>query len=140
MHKPAEAKAEPRADFREMLSWGHEWRGRFRLAVFAQTISMVFGLLFPLLMGKLIDASVPSVKALPDGSWQPDINTVALVLLGTLMAQAVLTFFYSLSFQTAGQRTVVALRKRLYARLISLPMKFFGEHRVANSRAGSAVT
>ena len=142
MHKPAEAKAEPRADFREMLSWGHEWRGRFRLAVFAQTISMVFGLLFPLLMGKLIDASVPSVKALPDGSWQPDINTVALVLLGTLMAQAVLTFFYSLSFQTAGQRTVVALRKRLYARLISLPMKFFGEHRVGElaSRLGSDMT
>ncbi len=142
MQQPAEAKAEPRADFREMLSWGHEWRGRFRLAVFAQTISMVFGLLFPLLMGKLIDASVPSVKVLPDGSWQPDINTVALVLLGTLMAQAVLTFFYSLSFQTAGQRTVVALRKRLYARLISLPMKFFGEHRVGElaSRLGSDMT
>ena len=142
MHKPAEANAGPRADFREMLSWGHEWRGRFRLAVFAQTVSMVFGLLFPLLMGKLIDASLPSVKALPDGAWQPDINSVALVLLGTLAAQAVLTFFYSLSFQTAGQRTVVALRKRLYARLISLPMKFFGEHRVGElaSRLGSDMT
>ena len=142
MHQPAEAKAEPRADFREMLSWGYEWRGRFRLAVFAQTVSMVFGLLFPLLMGKLIDASVPSVKMPPNGSWQPDINAVALVLLGTLAAQAVLTFFYSLSFQTAGQRTVVALRKRLYARLISLPMKFFGEHRVGElaSRLGSDMT
>ena len=142
MHQPAEAKAEPRADFREMLSWGYEWRGRFRLAVFAQTVSMVFGLLFPLLMGKLIDASVPSVKTPPNGSWQPDINAVALVLLGTLAAQAVLTFFYSLSFQTAGQRTVVALRKRLYARLISLPMKFFGEHRVGElaSRLGSDMT
>ncbi len=125
-----------------MLSWGREWRGRFRLAVFAQTISMCFGLMFPLLMGKLIDAAVPSVKELPRGVWQPGINTVALVLLGSLAAQAVLTFFYSLSFQTAGQRTVVALRKRLYARLIELPMKFFGERRVGElaSRLGSDMT
>ncbi len=130
------------ADLREMLSWASEWRWPFRLAVFAQTISMMFGLLFPWLMGKLIDAAMPSVKSLPPGTWQPAINTVALVLLGTLAAQAALTFFYSAAFQTAGQRTVVALRKRLYGRLIALPMKFYGEHRVGElaSRLGSDMT
>jgi ABC-type multidrug transport system fused ATPase/permease subunit len=130
------------ADLREMLSWASEWRWPFRLAVFAQTISMMFGLLFPWLMGKLIDAAMPSVKSLPPGTWQPAINTVALVLLGTLAAQAALTFFYSAAFQTAGQCTVVALRKRLYGRLIALPMKFYGEHRVGElaSRLGSDMT
>ena len=140
MHE--KTKAAPLADFREMLSWGREWRWSFRLAVFAQTVSMMFGLLFPLLMGKLMDAAVPSVKVLPPGTWQPSINAVALVLLGTLAAQAALTFFYSAAFQTAGQRTVVALRKRLYGQLVALPMKFFGEHRVGElaSRLGSDMT
>ncbi len=140
MHEPT--KAGRFADLREMLSWGREWRWPFRLAVFAQTISMMFGLLFPWLMGKLMDAALPSVKMLPPGTWQPAINTVALVLLGTLAAQAALTFFYSATFQTAGQRTVVALRKRLYGRLVSLPMRFYGEHRVGElaSRLGSDMT
>ncbi len=130
------------ADFREMLSWSREWRWQFRLAVFAQTISMMFGLLFPWLMGKLMDAAMPGMKPLPPGTWQPGINTVALVLLGTLAAQAALTFFYSAAFQTAGQRTVVALRKRLYGQLVALPMKFFGERRVGElaSRLGSDMT
>ena len=138
----ATTKAGRFADLREMFSWAREWRWQFRLAVFAQAISMMFGLLFPWLMGKLMDAALPSVKLLPPGSWQPAINTVALVLLGTLAAQAALTFFYSAAFQTAGQRTVVALRKRLYGRLVSLPMKFYGEHRVGElaSRLGSDMT
>ncbi len=139
---PSTTKAGRFADIREMLSWARGWRWSFRLAVFAQMVSMCFGLMFPLLIGKLIDAAVPSVKALPGTAWQPDINTVALVLLGTLAAQAALTFFYSATFQTVGQRTVVALRKRLYGRLVALPMKFYGEHRVGElaSRLGSDMT
>jgi ATP-binding cassette subfamily B protein len=140
MHETA--TAEPRTEFRELLSWGRAWRGRFRLAMAAQIVSMSFGLFFPYLIGKLVDASVPSLKVLPAESWRPNINTVALVLLGTLAIQAALTFFYSYSFHTAGQRTVVALRKRLYGRLVALPMTFFGEHRVGElaSRLGSDMT
>ncbi len=139
---PAKSKPEPRAEIREILSWGNEWRWSFRLAVLAQIVSMMFGLLFPWLMGHLVDASVPSVKPHPADNWTPDINTVAVVLLGTLAIQAALTFFYSAAFQTSGQRTVVGLRKRLYGQLIELPMKFFGEHRVGElaSRLGSDMT
>jgi ATP-binding cassette subfamily B protein len=140
MHE--KAKTEPRAEIREMLSWGREWRWSFRLAVVAQVVSMMFGLLFPWLMGKLMDAALPSVKTVAPGGWQPGISTVALVLLGTLAAQSVLTFFSSAAFQSTGQRTVVALRKRLYGRLLEFPMKFFGEHRVGElaSRLGSDMT
>jgi ATP-binding cassette subfamily B protein len=136
------AKAEPRAEIREMISWGREWRWSFRLAVAAQVISMMFGLLFPWLMGKLMDAALPGVKTAAPGGWQSDIGSIALVLLGTLAAQAMLTFFSSYTFQSAGQRTVVALRKRLYGRLLEFPMKFFGEHRVGElaSRLGSDMT
>ncbi len=139
---PDKTKPEPRAEIREMLSWGREWRWSFRLAVLAQVVSMMFGLLFPFLIGHLVDAAVPSVKPLPGDMWNPGINTVALTLLGTLAVQAVLTFFYSAAFHTTGQRTVTALRKRLYARLLDFPMKFYGEHRVGElaSRMSSDMT
>jgi len=134
-----QAQPAQRADIREILAWGRPWRTSFCLAVLAQMVSMMFGLLFPWLMGHLVDASVPSIKLLPSDGWRPDIDTVALVLLGTLAIQAALTFFYSATFHTAGQRTVVELRKRLFGRLIELPMKFFGERRVGEltSRLGS---
>ncbi len=128
MNEPSSTR--PRSEFRELLSWGRGHRAAFWLAVGAQVVSMSFGLLFPWLMGHLVDASVPSVKLPGADTWRPGVDTVALTLLGTLAAQAALTFFYSAAFQTAGLRTVVALRKRLYARLVSLPMPFFGERRV----------
>ncbi len=130
------------SDFREMLAVLRPWRGAFRLAVAAQVLSMGFGLAFPWLMGNLVDAALPSVKTTHSGSWQPDVDSVALILIGTLVAQGVLTFFYSTIFHTTGQRAVTSLRQRLYARLISLPMRFFGEHRVGelSSRLGSDMT
>ena len=131
-----------RRDLRELFALGRPWPRAFRLAVAAQVASMSFGLLFPWLIGRLVDAAIPSFKVVAHGGWQPGINTVALVLLGTLAAQAVLTFFYSAAFNTVGQRTVVRLRCRLYDRLIELPMRFFGEHRVGEltSRLGSDMT
>lgn len=115
------------------------WRGAFSLAVLAQMVSMVFGLAFPWLMGHLVDAAVPSIKAMAPDAWRPGINEVALILLGTLGVQALLTFFSSATFHSVGQRAVTGLRLRLYGRLIGLPMKFHGEHRVGEltSRLGN---
>jgi ATP-binding cassette subfamily B protein len=50
--------------------------------------------------------------------------------MGILALQAGLSFFQSLSFATAGQRSLVDLRRDTYARLISLPMTFFAQRRV----------
>ena len=105
------------------------YRGRFFAALVVSTISMGFGLMFPLLVGHLLDAAVPSMNVLPSG-WQPTVESVTLILLGTLAIQAVLMYFSSYWFAQVGERSVVALRLDLYERLISLPMKFFGEHRV----------
>jgi len=131
-----------RRDLRELFALGRPWPGIFRVAVAAQVVSMAFGLLFPWLMGHLVDAAVPSIKIFPSDGWRPGINTVALVLLATLAVQAALTFFYSAAFHTVGQRTVTGLRRRLYNRLMELPMQFFGEHRVGEltSRLGSDMT
>jgi ATP-binding cassette subfamily B protein len=57
-------------------------------------------------------------------------DRTALLLMGMLAVQASLSFFQALSFATAGQRSLVDLRRDTYARLISLPMTFFAQRRV----------
>jgi ABC-type multidrug transport system fused ATPase/permease subunit len=96
----------------------------------ASFVSMGFGLTFPWLLGRLLDAAIPSIKSLPENAWRPPIDQVALVLIGTLAIQAVLTFFSSYSFNRVGESSVVALRNAVYTRLISVPMEFFSRHRV----------
>jgi ATP-binding cassette subfamily B protein len=113
-----------------LFSYVRPYRGRFLLAVAALLVSMSFGLMFPFLVGHLVDAALPSPAVISVNAWQPTVNTVALTLVGTLAIQAALTFFYSYSFNKVGESAVVQVRRRLYARLLSLPMKFHGEHRV----------
>jgi ATP-binding cassette subfamily B protein len=120
-------------DFGELaglLGYVRPWRGRFTLAMIALIVSMSFGLLFPLLVGRLMDAAIPTAAAPTLATWKPGINTIALLLIGTLALQSALTFFYAYTFNFVGENAVVRLRQRLYGTLLSLPMKFFGEHRV----------
>ena len=127
------ADPEPKPSYRELaglLRYVRPWRRRFILAMLASFISMGFGLMFPYLVGNLLDAAVPSVKVPQLPPWMNDVNRVALFLAGSLAVQAVFTFFSSYSFNKVGESAVVALRRDLYSRLISLPMRFFGEHRV----------
>ncbi len=113
-----------------LLSYVRPWRGRFILAMAALIVSMSFGLLFPLLVGRLMDVAIPSAAAPSLASWKPNVNTIALLLVASLAVQSALTFFYAYTFNYVGENAVVRLRQRLYATLLGLPMKFFGEHRV----------
>ncbi len=117
-------------DLLELFGYVRPWRATFFTAVFALVVSMSFGLMFPFLVGHLLDAAIPSVKQVAASGWLRDVNSVALLLIGTLAIQAALTFYSSYAFNRVGERAVVRLRRTLYSRLISMPMKFFGEHRV----------
>ena len=112
-----------------LFAYVRPYRGRFTLAMAALLVSMAFGLAFPFLVGHLVDAALPSATAPSDG-WKPTVDTVALTLAVTLVIQSALTFFYSYSFNKVGESAVVKVRRELYARLLALPMKFHGEHRV----------
>ena len=127
------ASTPPRESLRELahlFRYVRPYRRRFFVAMAASFISMSFGAMFPFFVKYLLDAAIPSLKPVAAGAWRPVLDTVALLLLGSLGVQAVLTFFSSLAFNTVGERAVVDLRRELYARLIAQPMSFFGEHRV----------
>jgi ATP-binding cassette subfamily B protein len=90
-------------------------------------VSSLLSLSFPYLAGSILDAAVQHIKG---GGSMAGADRTALLLMGILAVQAGLSFFQSLSFATAGQRSLVDLRRDTYARLISLPMTFFAQRRV----------
>src|SRR5262249_51790164 len=57
------------------------------------------------------------------------IRSAVLALLLVLAVKAVCAFFQSLCFNYAGERAAANLRRDTFARLVRLPMQFFGERR-----------
>ena len=131
---PETAPPVRRESLRELLhlfAFLRPYRTRFSMAVASSMISMSFGMTFPFLVGRMMDAAIP----LPAGfghtvTWNPGINVLPLMLVGTLLIQAPLTCFSSISYNTLGERAVVDIRTLLFRRLVALPMRFFGERRV----------
>jgi ABC-type multidrug transport system fused ATPase/permease subunit len=110
----------------ELFGYLRPYRRRFGAAMAALFATTLLSLSFPYLAGSIID---DAMHAKPGDSMAKADHT-ALLLMGILALQAGLTFFHSLSFATAGQRSLVDLRRDTYARLISLPMTFFAQRRV----------
>jgi ATP-binding cassette subfamily B protein len=111
----------------ELFRYLRPYRGRFIAALASLFVASMLSLSFPYLAGSIIDAAVHHPKG--SGSMR-SADRIALLLMGILALQAGLSFFHSLSFATVGQRSLVDLRRDTYARLISLPMKFFAQRRV----------
>ena len=111
----------------ELFRYLRPYRGRFSAALAALFVSSLLSLSFPYLAGSIIDAAMHHAKGSPN---MASADRTALLLMGVLALQASLSYFHSLSFATAGQRSLVDLRRDTYARLISLPMTFFAQRRV----------
>jgi ATP-binding cassette subfamily B protein len=111
----------------ELFRYLRPYRGRFSAALAALFVSSLLSLSFPYLAGSIIDAAMGHTQG---GNSMAGADRTALLLMGILALQASLSYFQSLSFATAGQRSLVDLRRDTYARLISLPMTFFAQRRV----------
>jgi ABC-type multidrug transport system fused ATPase/permease subunit len=137
----------------DLFRYLRPYRLRFGGALLALLCSSLLSLAFPYLAGSLVDAAsrstptpgtagevrgpggVPGVGAmaglLPSAAGPAlSVNATAALLVGILAVQAGFLFFHSLSFATVGQRSLVDLRRDTYARILSLPMTFFGRRRV----------
>lgn len=130
---PRSARSESIRELLQILKYLSPYRVRFAVAVLALLCATLMGLSFPYLTGMLLDASVRP------GSQIWDLNTIALILLATLAIQAVFSFFSTYGFSRSGESALVDMRRKTYARLVSLPMAFFHERRVGElvSRLGA---
>lgn len=113
-----------------LAAYVRPYRSRFIMGMVSLLASAALGLAFPLLSGSLIDAALHSgeVRLPLLGTWS--MNALALLLAGSVLVQALGSFGSALAFNRVGQSALADLRRACYARLISLPMAFFGQRRV----------
>ena len=126
----------------KLFSYLRPYRGRMTAACGALILSSLLSLCFPFLAGSLMDAAIPGTPA-HGPAWLPHtINLVAMLMLGVLAIQAASSYFHSTSMIRIGQNALADLRRDTYARLICLPMSFFGQRRVGelNSRLAADLT
>lgn len=97
--------------------------------------STLASLAFPKLLGELVDFG-------HKGDLANQINHIALLLVGVLLAQATFSYFRVILFNQVAEKTLADLRQSTFNHLIRLPMKFFQHRRVGelNSRISSDIT
>lgn len=96
--------------------------------------------LFPLFLGKMIDAASPGAS-LPANMEGPaggfslrhlrwSLNTTLLLIFVQLAVQTIFSFFRVYLLTGAGERALADMRRDVYTRLLGMPMEFFSEKRV----------
>lgn len=89
-------------------------------------ISSFTTMTFPFLMGKLID----SAKNNNPIAWMNDTNNMALLLMGILFVQAILSWFRVYLFATVSEKAMADVRTTLFDKMITLAIPFFEKSRV----------
>lgn len=106
------------------------YRNRFLAGLVTLFFSAGLGLAFPLLAGSLIDAALRPAGAMLPLLGPLSLDQVAAVMAASVTLQALASFNSALAFNRVGQSALADLRRDCYARLIGLPMAFFGRRRV----------
>jgi ATP-binding cassette, subfamily B, bacterial MsbA len=112
----------PSRDFsqlRRLLAYTKPYRIALGVAAVATIISSALGLVFPQVIGRLLDAS------LKPGSSTSALDQLAVFLIGVFLIQALFNAVQTYLLTLTGEGVVADLRRGLYAHLLSLSPKFF---------------
>jgi len=96
-------------------------------------LSSFVSLVFPMLIGEMVDASKKSIE---------NINKIAILLFGLFTLQAIFSYFRIVLFVNVTEKFLAKLRQATYEHLIRLPMTFFNKRRIGelNSRIASDIS
>ena len=111
------------------------YRGEFAVGLVFLLLSSAANLAFPKYLGELVDAT--NSEAIFE-----NIQEISLILIGILIAQAIVSFFRVVLFINVTEKTLASLRQATYQHLIKLPITFFNQKRVGelNSRISSDIS
>ncbi|MER3482242.1 MAG: ABC transporter ATP-binding protein, partial [Meiothermus sp.] len=118
------APRKPRRDFnqlRRLLGYTKPYRAGLVVAIVATLISSAFGLLFPQVIGRLIDASFLRIGSSDTGP----LDRTVLLLIGVFAVQALFTSVQSYLLSRVGEGVVADLRRTVYSHLLTLSPRFF---------------
>src|SRR5215203_4323132 len=117
------------------------YRGKFILGLVFIALSAFTTSLFPLFLGKMIDAASPGATlpgmgggnsqfgfGLKDIHWS--LNTTLLLIFAQLTVQTFFSFMRVYLLTAVGERSLADMRKDVYSKLLRMPMSFFTEKRV----------
>ncbi len=125
-----------------LFSYIKPYRGRFILSLVFIALSAFTTSLFPLFLGKMIDAATPGAAlptaasgigsklgfGLEDIHWS--INLTLLLIFIQLSVQTVFSFMRVYLLTEVGEKSLADMRRDVYSKLLTMPMSFFTEKRV----------
>jgi ABC-type multidrug transport system fused ATPase/permease subunit len=116
------------------------YRGKFFLGMVFIALTAFSTSLFPLFLGKMIDAASPgaSLPGLGTGAkfgfglknihWS--LNIALLLIFCQLTVQTFFSFMRVYLLTAVGEKSLADMRKDVYSKLLTMPMSFFTEKRV----------
>ena len=106
---------------RRLLTFLRPYRRQFTFAMVGVLVSSGLGLVFPRVMGSLVDSAlVPEV-----GANVSRLDSIALLLLGVFLVQGAFNYVRIYYLSAIGEGIVADLRSHVYAHIMTLPVKFF---------------
>lgn len=139
--KPAKLSKEALAKTTRLFRYLNPHLGAFVAGLFCLLITSLLSLAFPLLLGKLVNATTS------DSFWSApltdltNIDSIAKLLMLVFAAQAAFGFVRIYLFGLVSENALANLRQDTYAHLVRMPMLFFAQRRVGelNSRISADV-
>ncbi len=105
------------------------YRRTFLVGLVFLVCSSLTTMLFPWIIGKLVNVANGKPLALPGGV-SLNINQIAVGLFGITVLQGLFSFGRIWFFTRVSEFTVRDIRQALYAKFVSLPIPFFEKNRV----------
>ena len=102
------------------------YRGHFIAGLIFIALSSGTTMAFPYFLERLIDSAHGTAK----GAFAYAPGTIALMMIGLLCIQMVISFLRIYLFTFVGEHAVADMRKDIYQRMLIMPMDFFGQRRV----------
>ena len=126
-----------------LFSYIRPYRFKFFLSMLFIGLSAMSTMVFPFLLGKMIDAAGADSTQLKQSDpmsggviaeqlnqFEWSLNTIIILLFIQLSVQMIFSFMRIYLLTDVGERSLAAIRQDLYKNLIAQPMHFFSEHRV----------
>ncbi|KIC91374.1 ABC transporter ATP-binding protein [Flavihumibacter sp. ZG627] len=126
-----------------LFNYLRPYKGKFILSLVFIALSAFTTSLFPLFLGKMIDAAAPGTTTVPaagSSSMMPfgeqlrnlnwDLNTTLLLIFIQLGFQMLFSYMRVYLLTEVGERSLAGMRKDVYSKLLTMPMSYFSEKRV----------
>jgi subfamily B ATP-binding cassette protein MsbA len=107
------------SQLRRLFKYVAPYKWTFAIALLGVVAASALGLVFPRIMGSLVDDVVAGPTA------TSDLDQTALLLLGVFLAQAFFSGIRIYFLGVMGEGIVADLRSNTYTHLMTLPVRFF---------------